>query len=279
MTVRGERPGARRLHFDGKGLTGEIRISCDWSDVDPAPVAALPQYGEVWSADLPYLVCVEVDAQEGSIAECEYVARYSTDRQIADEFYESSWDWDLEVIDCTKGFTWRDAGTPVTIDIPTVVPVASYRLTFKRELPPDDVIDSALGKLNDRKFHGCATGTLRFDGCGTDESYAADGSLISVRTVYKFTKKTRSHNEAWREPLQARDLNGDLIYYQNIDAGEPYYTVDATLIGTPVWVSGTAGTGAWDEPQDSDTDPRYESCNFASVLDIPIKSGDDAEAP
>lgn len=277
MAIHGERVGCRELRHDGKGLVGKIRYLCNWDDVEPAPIAGLPKVGDSWSVALPYLVCTEVDAVEGEIGECEYTAHFSTDRQLADEFYESSWDWDFEVIDCTRGYKWRDTGTTVDIDIPTVIPVASYRLTFKRPSPPNDVIDSVMGKVNDRKFHGCATGTLRFDGCGTDESYDLNGDLISVRTVYKFTKRQRPHNECWRDPLQACDENYVPMIFHNIDAGEPNYTEDPTLIGTPVYVTGDAGTGGWDEPQDAIFGaPRYESADFATALDIPIKAGDDA---
>jgi hypothetical protein len=265
------------LRHDAKGLVGKVVYLCNWSDVDPAPLGDLPKVGDSWSFDLPYLVCVQVEAREGSIGECEFVAHYSTDRQLAEEFYEASWDWDFEVIDCTRGYVWRDVGTPVDVDIPTVMPVASYRITMRRLAPPNDVIDSVMGKVNDRKFHGCAAGTLRFDGCGTDESYDLAGALLSVRTVYKFTKRQRPHNEAWREPLQARDENGELMYWSDvIDSELPNYTEDATKIATPYYVSGDAGTAGWDEPQDSLGDPRYGEADFATVLDIPVQAGDDA---
>lgn len=271
--IFGERPGRMTFNRDGKGTTASLVVLCQLADVYPVYDPSLPQYGEPLPG-MPYLRCVQISAQEGMAGEVEVTAQYSTERQLADEFYETSIDFGLETGDCTSGWTWETAGTPVETQIPTIIPVEGYSITMRVTSAPEEAILAAINCVNDRIFHGHAAGTMRFDGANTSESYDSDGSLISVRTTYSWTVKTRSHNEDWRPPLQARDIDGNLIYYHNIDAGEPYYTEDSTLIATPVWVSGTPGTGGWDK-MTYDGGYRYAECDFATVLGIPKKTGDE----
>lgn len=279
MAIYGERPRTK-LHQDGKGLTGTKVFLCDWDDVDPAPIVGLPHYDDPWSVSLPYLRVVDIDADDNGSGLCEYTVQYSTERQLGETFYETTLDYGLEQIDCTKGYTWETAGTPVTIDIPTLVPVIIYTIRLRQPGPPVNDVVAAQNKINDRVFHGFTAEHMRFDGAGTEESFDSSGNIISVQTIYKFTIRDRSHNEVWRDPLQARDIDGNLIYWQNIDEDQPFYSVDNTLVGTPVWVNqvtghetAVAGTGDWDRPM-LDDDYRYELCDFASVLDLPTKPGD-----
>jgi len=278
--IYGERPRSK-LHQDSKGLTGTRIYLCDWADVDPAPIAGLPHYGDPWSPELPFLRVVSIDAEDNGSGYAEYIVQYSTERQLGEAFFEASLDYGLEQIDCTKGYVWETAGTPVTMDIPPYVSVLVYTIRMRQPAPPYQDVVMAQDKINSKIFHGFARETMRFEGASTEESYDSNGNIISVQSSYRFIIRTRSHNEAWREPLQARDADGNPIYWHNIDPNKPFYTTDPTKIATPVWVNqvpgnegAIAGTGGWDKMKNG-TSYRYELCDFAAVLGLPKKTGDE----
>jgi hypothetical protein len=217
---------------------------------------------------------------EGQAGECEYTAQYSTERQLGEEFYETSLDFGIEVIDCTKGYIWETTGTPVTIDIPSEESVSIYTIKMRAAITDYAAIWNNVGSINSKVFHGFGVGLLRFNGATTDESYDANGNLLSVYSVYKFTKRERDHNYFWREPLQARDIDTNPLFWQNLDASQPFYTINPAKAATPVWINevpgqeaNLAGIGDWDKPKNG-SDYRYKSCDFAAVLGLPTKAGD-----
>lgn len=275
----------RRLRIDGKGMAGSISLRCDWADVDPiynAGSIGLPVYNESWPG-ITNLRCINVDMDESpdSPGLCSLTAEYSTDGNLGEEFYQMSLEYSTETLDITKGYTWENAGTPVTIDIPTVVPVTTLRIQAKIDSPPDDLVRQAINHVNDRIFLGYAAGTMRFDGSSTDRSYDADGNVLSVNTTYTFTIRDRSFNEEWRPPLQARDIDGNEIIWQNIDNTQPYYTTDQAKIATPVWInqvsgqeSNVAGVAGWDKPILNGA-YRYDTCDFATILNLTKAIGDE----
>ncbi|MCL5105665.1 MAG: hypothetical protein M1133_16355 [Armatimonadetes bacterium] len=276
--IYGERT-RRELNHDEKGLTGKIVYICDWTDIDPAPIASLPKRGDAWP-DNAYLRCVHISANEIDYNVGEYTAYYSTERQLAEEFCEVSLDYGLETGDYTEGWTWETAGTPVTDQIPTSSPVGIYTIRVREPGPPEEKILEAMNKVNSKVFRGYAVENMRFDGASTSESYDINGDIIAVATTYKFTIRDRSHNQAWRKKLQALDIDGNPIVWQHIDAGEPYYTTDSAKIGTPVWVNQVtgqeayvSGTCGWDKPTNGGA-YRYGTCDFAAVLGLPKKIGD-----
>ena len=266
-------PAIWQLTQDEKGMTGQISYL-----VSDALIfhAELPVPGDPWPgppAVLPFLACVKA---EWSGEECDQARAtyfYSTDRKLGDEFVEVSMSYGIETIDMTAGWEWETAGTPVQIDVPTVLPVCEICLTMKCPISPGAAINEAQDCVNSRTFRGWEPGTLRFDGADTDESYDIDGNLLSVRTNYRFTGKPYSHNYVWRPPLQDRDASGNTLFWQDKDNALATYTVDAKLVGTPVYVSGTAGTGAWDKPMNGAL-YRYDECDFAIVLGLPELPGD-----
>jgi len=282
----------RSMRRDGKGIAGSIFIRCDWSDVDPLydpNNLGLPVYNEPWPG-IPNLRCIGVNTDESDRAPgvCELVAEYSTDGDLGEEFFSIELEYGVERVDITKGYAWETAGTPVTSDISTDVPVTQMTITSKVEIAPDSAIRQAINKLNDRIFLGYPAGTLRFDGGSTNKTYDDSGVLLSANTVYRFTIKSEQDdsivltwNHEWRPPLQARDIDGNEIIWQNIDNAQSYYTTDQSKIATPVWInqvtgqeSNVAGVGGWDKPIINGK-YRYDSCDFATVLNLTKAIGDE----
>lgn len=111
---------------------------------------------------------------------------------------------------------------------------------------------------------------MRFKGATQNQSYGKTGDIVSVSVTYTFVERGVPHNQFYREPLAVKTKN-QTQFYQSDNADAPNYTTDATLIGTKVYVSGAAGKGAWDTPQDPDNSnaPRFASCDFATVLGLP----------
>lgn len=268
---------SKKLHQDTKGMTGSISYLIPEASIfDPS----LPVPGAVWPGpqDLPFLRCIEANWTEAQSGYWSIEYNYSTERQLGDEFAEVSSDWSAELVDNTRGFTWKTAGNKVDISIPTPVPLTDYTMKMRLTSPPYDAIAAAIQHVNDRVFRGFAAGCLRFDGASTSESYTIDGEMLSCQTTYKFTARAIDWNYAWRPPVIARDGTGKERYYQGADASAPDYSTAND--GQPVYVAGTPGTGGWDRPKNG-VDPvtgldiyRYASCDFASVLGLPKLVGD-----
>jgi hypothetical protein len=271
MGIYGERT-RRSLHKDGKGLTGTKIYVADWTDIEDTYHADLPVYGEAWSATYPYLRCIDISSEEIGAGVGEVVCQYSTERQFGEEFCEVSLDYELETTDETKGWEWETVGTPVEQHIPLSRP--RIYLTLRMRCPglaSRQAVVDAQDTLNAYEFFGFPRGFLRFHGASTDESYDESGNMISAMTVFKFEAKPYDQNYKWREVLRDRSATGAVLYYQDKDATiADTYTVDDTLIGTAVPVSGTAGTAGWDLPKDGDGNYIHSYSDFSLVLGLPF---------
>jgi hypothetical protein len=269
MAVVGE-DTRRKLKFGMKGYTGTkvYKVTDFDGDVDDAYDVNMPVYGDPWSSARPYLRCVSVDCDEGDGGFGIVTANYSTERELAESFVDITKSFGMETVEQMAGYIWHDAGTPVETSIPTSMPVIIWTIKQRLLAPPDAAIRACIDHVNADTFFGCAPGYLRCDGADTDSGYAVDGSVVSSSLTYKFTEKVIPHNWAWRPPLQSRNATQQPRFYQGEDAAKPDYTADDTLIGTRVYVSGTAGTGSFDVPEHGGL-PRYASINFSDTLGLP----------
>ncbi|MCK9570380.1 hypothetical protein M0R72_15645 [Candidatus Pacearchaeota archaeon] len=271
--IYGERT-RRKMRYDRKGLTGTKIFVADWDDIEIVYSPSLPITGDAWSTLYPFLRCVDIQCDEIGGGLGEVVCQYSTERQLSEGFIETSIDVSLDIADYTEGWVWETAGTPVENSIPSEIAKVLYYINIRLPGPPLAAVLLATGKVNDRKFHGFSIETLKFEGARDDSSYDSAGNVISSQTNYRFTALTRSQQEAWRKPLAKRTAEGNIAYYQDTDSDADFYTTDPTLVGTQVYVTGTAGTGDWDKPT-IDGRYRYETCDFEAVLGIPSVPGDD----
>lgn len=273
MGVYGERT-RRKITEDEKGVTGTKTYVADWSSIEPVVDPSIPVIGDIWNAYNPMLVCVNREFNEVSPELGEVVCQYSTQGRLTEEFMSISQDHFTETIDQTKGYTWETAQTKVEIDIPMTVSLMKHIVRIKDFTSPKNAILAAQNCVNSKIFHEIPVGQLRFDGASVDESYNIDGSLLAVTTVYTFVAREFSHQYCWREALPSRDASGQVQYYQSADAAAPNYSTDPKLVGTVVYVTGTAGTAAWDKPKLGALTYRYATCDFHDVLGIPKMAGD-----
>lgn len=268
--IYGEQPG-RYLHHDGKGLSGSMVFLCDWTDVDPAPIAELPKYGDVWidafGQQNKFLRCVDVTAEEDSTGKCRYTAQFSTQGET-ESYYELSVRVSCEPGPQLTGHVWVGTQTPVIDVAAPPVPVMILDLKMRRSAPPYLVLLNNVNKTNDRTFLGFERGHVLFLGADVDTSTSIDGNIIDSRVTYHFSVRARSHKYFWRPPLQALDVDGQPLVYQNIDSEQPNYTTDESKIATPVWVSGDAGVGGWDVIHDDDGNAYFDEVDLATELDI-----------
>lgn len=270
-----------------RGLSASRRFLADWAD---RWNTAIPQVGDA-HPDNPYLFCTRRRPSEDDDGNAIVVCTYENEGQLAEEFYEYSADFSAEVLDTTKGMKWKNAGTPVDIPIPTIHPITAETITVRLITSPRDSIRSAVGKVNDRKFHGAEAGHLLLEGASVRISRDPSGNVISAQSTFRFLWREREHNEVWREAQQAVTKEGILIKFHNDPSAtdDYWYTDGATahaydgLVhqpGEPVYIlDPVAGKSDWDKPcyDDAGTERyRYKECDFATVLGLPTDEGDDA---
>lgn len=275
-----ELPAAWRIEQDERGITGYVQYLVPKSQIFSPE---LPVPGEAWpiaGQDLPWLKCrrAEWEEAEGDVALCTY--HYTTGGQLGEHYYQAHLEIDMQTMDVTKGLTWEDANIAVVQPIATAWPTGSYYIRMRRAAPPNDLVEAAVGRVNQKVFHGFAAETMLFTGMDTSESYDREGNGVDCEVTFHFAVQPISHNYVWREPTYDVDADGNTLIYQDKDNTKGGYTVDPAKIGTPVPVAGTAGTAGWDKPT-SGNDPitglpiyRYGWCDFAAVLGIPRKTGD-----
>ena len=276
-----EKPASWKLTQDKKGMTGTIEFIV--SEVDMfSPFLPVP--GTPWNMVKPLhnvpstLVCQEVDVQELIPGKVQLTYFFSTDRDLGESFVDISYSWGTQSVEQTKGYKWKNSGTLIEQEIPTLESIVSVKVDKKTPAPARNLLEQSLNRVNDRKFLGFPREFLLFDGIEDASSYNLDGSILSVRTSFSFTGKVdRSHNVSWRQPIPRRLSDGNVAYWQNENPAEPYFSNDNTKIGTMVYVPGSAGLGAFDIIQEvsNPLNYRYAFCDFATVLGIPTIAGDD----
>jgi hypothetical protein len=273
-------PASATLHQDSKGMTGQLSYLVDEADLfNPL----LPTPGSVWPGpqDLPYLRCIEANWTQRECDIWAAVYEFSTERQLGEDFCDVSVSGAVENVDTTQGWTWKDTGTTVEIDIPTPIGVEVYEITVRKEVLDYSALRTAINCVNDRVFHSYAAGTLLLETYRVTQSYTLAGETSSAQVSYSFKYNAQGHNKVWRPPLQDVDADGNGLVYQNKDSEKTdSYTTDVTLVGAKVYVDSAApvggapaGVGAWDTPQLSGAN-RYAECDFATVLGLPKNPGD-----
>lgn len=273
--------GETSLQLHDRGWKGSLTLI-----LPSFQIYDVPRPGDPWpyfDHDLPHLKCISIDWQELTDKTVRVRCEYSTAAEAEDpEYYEASLDFGMKSVDRTQGWVWRDSQRPVTQDIETEIAIATYTIRMDRTVSPFDVMMDAIGRLNDRKFHGRPAETMRFLGCREEQSRGFDRELLRVSSEYVFAVLPHSHQLVDRAPVIDVDSDGNEIIYQDKDEDKPGYTTDATKVGTPKYVSGVAGQPGLDMPlniydldEESNPKPRYDLCDFATVLGLPIQPGDD----
>lgn len=236
-----------------------------------------PQLGDSWTGSgYDWLRCYSRSPREIGPLDMEVECLFST-RPQGEENVRESWGFAVEVLDTTRSMIWEIAGSVCDVPVSTIHPCTEYTLAYRHAYTNAN-IQSAIGKVNDRIFRGFAPETMLFEGGEVNISYDKDGGGLDGEICYRWLIRERSHNEVWREARQLM-IKGIPQYYQAQDSEKPYYTAEGPedpVEGDPVYVSGTAGTPGWDKPKNPDTGLyRYESCDFATVLGLPRRDGDD----
>lgn len=256
-------------------MTAKKVLVCDWVDLTNP---LLPSLGDIFDEAFPLLKCINIQADQiDNGRQARFVAQYSTDGKTGEGFYTRTMDFSCEILNSTESMTWANAGTPVSIPISTIKPTCDFTLTVKKDSYSLLDIWNTVGHVNDRVWQGAEPETILCLGVSVGESYDDSGSLLDVNLSYKFTKKDRSWNEAWRS-AQQQMLEGIPQHYQVLDPDKRYYTTDLSKDSVPVWVSGAAGTAGWDRPShvvDGVTKYMYDTIDLAGTLGLPTYAGDD----
>ena len=236
-----------------------------------------PQLGDSWTGSgYDWLRCYSRSPKETGPLDMEVECLYST-RPQGEEAVTESWEFGVQVLDTTRSMVWETAGSVCDVPISTIHPCTIYCLGY-RHVYTNANIQSCIGKVNDRIFRGFPAGMMLFEGGRVTIGYDQTGAGLDGEISYHWIIGDRDHNEVWREARQLL-IKGVPQYYQTQDSEKPYYTTGGSgqpADGDPVYVSGAAGSPGWDKPKNPDTgEYRYAGCDFATVLGIPRKIGDD----
>ncbi|MEN6583059.1 MAG: hypothetical protein ABFD54_11465 [Armatimonadota bacterium] len=261
-----------------RGIVGTRVYYCLWEDLvdDNNLPAGLPVQGDAWDSYNPYLRCDNITNARDDAFGARVTCNYSTQGEFGENFYERGMEISTEVLNVARSRKWQSTETAVDIPVSIILPCAEYTITIRQATTPIESIFSALGKVNSAIFHGAPIEHLLFTGASIRESYDRNGVLMYCQCSYKFLRRTRSHNVAWREAVQKVRKDGTPIFWHDDSEwqDDDYYTTDGSKIGQPVYVDGDAGTAGWDKPIYIDTDGittryLYDSCNFETVLGLP----------
>ncbi len=276
---------SRNVEVSGDGLTALRSWTVLWDEIEPdydPYMRGFPVKGDGWP-DMPILRIVNLSHRqiaqtaEGMIARI--TAQYSTSQDLkenAEEWVEENLRGRLESGQKLIGWTWETASTKVTQDVSMPEFSGDLQLTMRQVVDRSAMLMACIGCINDRVFRGVNVGRLLLQDVSQDTKYDPfTGAFEYSKVIFTFGMRKRNWNEEWREPLQARTAAGRERFWQDKDAGKDDYTTDQTLIGTPVYVAGPAGEGAWDTPIGPETVKKYAAVDMATLLGIPVKAGDD----
>lgn len=291
----GERDATRQLTVDQNGYTGTIELLVPMDEVDPVydPYGrGFPRIGDLWPGmEQPQLRCTRIRITDAGMlangqVKCAVSVEYATNTDLGDgftPFYRVTVDGGVETLAAgTGGWVWESTGTPVTEDLQLLSQRCDIRVSGHIVGPVDEApMLACLGCVNDRRFLGRPANTLRLESYSWRPVYDDRGLVIAYDVEYMFQYRSRDWNMMWRSAVQARGSDGRLLHWQNEDDTQPTYTTDPEKIGTPIWVneyptpnSNPAGVGDWDRPL-AGGEPVYTAVDFAGVLGIPPRAGDD----
>lgn len=263
----------RREKESTKGNSAVREFVANWADRWDN---SLPKLGDVYP-DNSFLYCTAREPSQNKDGLAVILYTYENEGQLSEEFYEYNADFSAEVLDTTKGMTWENAGTKVDIPISTIHPIVTEVITVRALTSPREALRTAVGKVNDRKFHGAEAGHLLLEGASVRISRDQNGTIISAQSTFRFLWRDQEHNEVWREARQKK-RDGIWLEYQNTkpEDTETYSLTEPP--GDPVYYDGIQGTSDWDKPYRMDGTTkfyRYKECDFGTVLGLPIETGDD----
>lgn len=170
------------------------------------------------------------------------------------------------VLQTGAGRTYSDTGEMIDsvddqVGITITIPIYTFDCAVATD--PTSIITALVDKVNNDTHAGFAAGTLLFqDDFQVIQQYWHETESWYFRLTYSLAYNANGHNRVWRPPIYLPDADGNVPqYYQDQDAAKANYTVDAALVGRPVYKSGASGTGAW-----TDVDPVYFGEADFSVL-------------
>lgn len=253
-----EKYGSFHIEETRQGCTAERVIICDWSE----RATYAPKIGDPWPGNTALRVTrVAIDGLgkpstptphvtwtegEYGFTKAQITVGYSTAPYIENAPIWS-WEYSGEVLETGLGRTWASTGKPCESMAGVYFPTATIRAQYITSAVPQAAIIACLNKVNAATWFDFPAEQLLFEGAATDPRFDYDRDIYFYTITYSFLFRTVSHNVVWRAPKQALNLDNTPM-------------VDAE--GYPVYLSGTAGTGAWDRPNPD----LYGSADFNALF-------------
>jgi hypothetical protein len=198
-----------------------------------------------------------------------------------------SWEYSCQVLETSGGRVWADTLKKIARDdvvTATFYPMMNVTIDMVMADPPWSSIQALVGKINtsawlvyDIPIKGAEpkvilnveAETLLFEGAQVTAEYNFDTSSWDTRLTYKFVWRPQSHNLAWRDPEYKLNGDGEIQYYQGVDAGKSNFTTNHALVNRPVFEddydSVHPGVGGWAHL----TPELYLTGDFAALIPPP----------
>lgn len=226
-------------------------------------------------SSIPRAISIHVTDQGAGAQGALVTVNYSTQGAwYTDSYFQVSYSVGVQVLDVTRGCTWKNVGTKVDLAVSTVIPVTEITVTRMTANAPSGDMSAYTGTVNNAAWTPSVnlipgvtsfpSGTVRFD--GVDGGYASDsyGTVGYITTSFKFSYVSQGWLCAWRTALQK--VKDGVPQYWSSDPEAEYVADGVTHMDSdPVYVDGAAGTPGWDYPVDGSGNYRYGLTNFSQM--------------
>lgn len=269
-----EVPGSGALEGTQNGMECRREFLCDWDErfvVCPKPGQADPQYPlltvKTFRIEGEGAPVVTGFGNEYELARIFITYTFEYNRPKLGDPPSITWTGEVEYLKTGIGYVWDDTGEVIE-DSDITVAQPSWIDTCVIDAPvatfPKATLDGIRGKVNDFTFEGIEAGCLYFSDYRANAERDWDTEQWYWRLTITLVQKPQSWNLVWRPPVPDVDADGNLMRYQDKDAGAANYETDPAKVGRLVYKSGTSETGAW-----TTTTPKaFEEADFSVLLSL-----------
>ena len=200
---------SQEIVADAYGTTGTRIFISDWDE----RFYVAPRIGDIYSQQFPGLFCSGLKFTPYGRPRPDHTydfsrieVTYSTVTRVYRGEITWSWQTSVEVLNTANMRHWSDNSVNEDQTFASLYPM--MELTGEYLADPRTVNEAVflntVGHVNSDLFHGCAPGTLLFEGADVRID-RVEFDMLGALIIIKFLYRPRGHNWVWRENKQPPD--------------------------------------------------------------------------